>query len=136
MPRQGRTPPPQDRAMSSTRGRILVVDDEPIVRLSCSRTLCPKGYEVDMANDGFEALGRLKEQSYDIIITDLKMPDMDGIEFIGMLKRTSPGARVLMVTGFATDEVREQAEAMGARYLPKPFNPAELLGAVDELGGA
>lgn len=128
MPRQG-------RAMSSVRGRILVVDDEPIVRLSCSRTLCPKGYEVDLVTDGFEALGRLKEQAYDIIITDLKMPDMDGIEFIGMLKRTSPEAKVLMVTGFATDEAREQAEGMGARYLPKPFNPAELLSVVNELRG-
>ena len=118
--------------MSNSK-KVLVVDDESIVRLSCLRVLGPKGYEVETVNDGFEALETLKKKSYDIIITDLKMPDMDGIEFIGMLKQTSPGIRILLVTGYATDEIREQAEAMGALYLPKPFNPGELCNAIASL---
>lgn len=111
----------------------MVVDDEEIVRLSCMRTLGPKGYEVDAVPDGFKALELLKEEAFDIIITDLKMPNLDGIEFIDMLRHTSPGARILLVTGYATEDMRHQAEAMGARYLPKPFNPRELYEAVTAL---
>ena len=115
------------------KGKILVVDDEHIVRLSCIKSLRPKGYEVESVNDGFEALQQLKTNSYDIVITDLTMPDMDGIEFIGMLRRTSPEAKILLVTGFATDAIKEQAETMGAHYLAKPFKPSALCEAVEEL---
>jgi len=120
--------------MSSGK-RVLVVDDEKIVQLSCIRTLSPRGYTVEAVDDGFDALVLLKEQSFDIIITDLKMPNMDGIEFIDMLRRTAPGARILLVTGYATDDMREQAEEMGARYLAKPFKPDELCEAISELEG-
>ena len=113
--------------------KVLVVDDEDIVRISCVRTLRPKGFHISEATDGFQALSMLKKDTYDIIITDLKMPDMDGIEFIDMLKQVAPQARVLLVTGYATDEAREQAEAMGAKYLPKPFNPSELCKTIESL---
>jgi len=119
--------------MDSTARKILVVDDEEIVRLSCLRTLMPHGCEVETANDGYEALAILRDRSFDIIITDFKMPDMDGIEFIDMLRQTAPSARLLLVTGYATDEVREQAEAMGASYLAKPFSPQELCDAIEGL---
>jgi len=117
----------------SSAKRVLIVDDEEIVRLSCLRTLEPRGYEVEAVDDGFAALALLKDKTFDIIITDLKMPNMDGIEFIDMLRHTAPGARILLVTGYATDDMREQAEEMGARYLPKPFNPTELYEAVLSL---
>jgi len=113
--------------------RILVVDDEEIVRLSCIRTLKPGGYEVEAVDDAYEALSILRERHFDIIVTDFKMPDMDGVEFIDMLRRTSPSSRVLLVTGFATEEVKEQAEAMGASYLAKPFSPSELKEAIEGL---
>lgn len=119
--------------MSGQDKKVLIVDDEQIVRLCCQRTLKPRGYHVTGVTDGFEALALLKDRAYDIVITDLKMPDMDGIEFIDMLKRIAPEARILLVTGYSTEETREQAEAMGARYLPKPFSPSELCKAVDNL---
>lgn len=112
---------------------ILVVDDENIVRLSCMRTLKPKGHHVESVTDGYEALSLLREKTFDIIITDLKMPNMNGIEFIAMLRQTTPDIKVLLVTGYATDEARDQAEAMGAHYLPKPFNPEELCQAIATL---
>jgi CheY-like chemotaxis protein len=119
--------------MDNALKKVLVVDDEEIVRVSCLRTLAPQGYEVEAVRDGFEALKLLRDKPFDVIITDFKMPDMDGIEFIDMLRRTAPGARILLVTGYATDDVREQAEAMGASYLAKPFKPDELCEAIEGL---
>ena len=113
--------------------KVLVVDDESIVQVSCKRILVPKGYTVEVVNDGFEALTLLRESPFEIIITDLKMPNMDGIEFMDMLRHTSPEARILLVTGYATSDTREMAESMGARYLAKPFKPEELLEAVESL---
>jgi len=125
----------QRRATVTSAKRVLVVDDEEIVQLSCLRTLKPRGYTVEAVNDGYDALVLLKEKTFDIIITDLKMPNMDGIEFIDILSRTAPGARILLVTGYATDDMREQAEEMGAKYLAKPFKPDELCNAISELEG-
>ncbi len=111
--------------------KILVVDDEAIVRVSCKRILEPEGFPVDVASDGYEALELIKKNSYDIIITDLKMPKMDGLEVLHWIKENSPSSKVIVITGFSTPEIAEKSVSAGAiRYLEKPFTPETLLEVV------
>jgi CheY-like chemotaxis protein len=110
--------------------KLLVVDDEKIVLTCCERSLAREGFDVTLAIDAVEGLRILKDKSFDVILTDLKMQSMDGLEFITQARRLSPDARIILITGYATDDVREAALEMGASYLPKPFSPVDLLNAI------
>lgn len=106
---------------------ILVVDDEEIVRASLLDWLREDGYKVDAAADGFAAIEKFKERSWDIALVDLKMPKMDGLELLGKIKQIQPQTQVVIITAFATVNTAVQAIKMGAYdYLVKPFNPEEL----------
>lgn len=107
--------------------RILLVDDEEIVIRSCLRILADSGYQVDAQMDGAGALARIAACPYDLIILDLMMPKMDGLEVLLRVKQTHPDIKVIMVTGLAQDATAERAMRLGAfAYLPKPFDPDEL----------
>ncbi|MEK6672140.1 MAG: response regulator [Nitrospirota bacterium] len=115
--------------------RILVVDDEEIIRVSCRKCLKPEGYEVDAASNGIEGMELITRSgnSYDLILTDLKMPDMDGMEFLARVKEAQPGAKVIMITGYNTVEYAVKAIKLGAyNYIEKPFTPDFLITAVKE----
>jgi len=115
------------------KGRILVVDDEAVVCKSCQRILSPEGYEVETALSGQEALDKLSQGSFDIVITDLKMPGMDGMELLAKIKEKDPEIIVIMVTGYSTVQTAVQAMRMGALdYIPKPFTPEELIVVVEK----
>jgi len=117
--------------MDEDRISILVVDDEKIIHESCDRILREEGYEVDSAMDGREALQMLKEKRYHLVLCDIKMPGMDGVQTLEQMKRQAPYITVVMFTGFASVETARSTMKLGAcDYLPKPFNPAELLTAV------
>jgi len=108
-------------------GRILIVDDEEIVIRSCLRILVAADYEVDTSNDGLEALRKLRENNYDVLILDIKMPKMDGLEVLQRVKEAKPDIDVIMITGLHEIETAVQAMKMGAfDYLPKPFDPDEF----------
>ena len=116
-----------------SKGRILVVDDEDIVRTSCSRTLSPEGYEVSLAKNGFEGLKMASEERFDLVLTDLKMPDMDGIEVLRIIKEKWPETAVIIVTGYQTVDTAVKAIKLGAYdYIEKPFAPDSLISAVAE----
>jgi DNA-binding NtrC family response regulator len=107
--------------------RILVVDDEMIVCESCKRILEEDGYEVETALSGREAFDKMKESPFDIIITDLKMPEIDGMEVLRTFRKEYPDAIVIMITGFSTVETAVEAMKLGAfDYIPKPFTPDEV----------
>lgn len=109
-------------------GRVLVVDDEPIVVKSCERILTPEGYSVDTASNGRDAIGKLGKDSYDLVITDIKMPDMDGIELLRWIKNSKPDTGVVIITGYPSQESIKEALALKILdYLPKPFSPALLV---------
>jgi two-component system response regulator YesN len=83
--------------------RILVVDDEMIVCESCQRILEEEGaYEVEIALSGKEAFKKMKENPFDIVITDLKMPEIDGMEVLKRFRKEYPDAIIIMITGFGT----------------------------------
>jgi DNA-binding NtrC family response regulator len=98
-----------------------------IVCESCKRILEEEGYEVNAALSGREALERMKEISFDIVITDLKMPGIDGMEVLRTIRKEYPEVIVIMITGFSTVETAVEAMKLGAfDYIPKPFTPDEV----------
>jgi len=109
------------------KGRILVVDDEEIVIQSCLRILSRGGFQADAARDGLEALRAVDENGYDVLILDIKMPKMNGMEVLQRVKEAHPDIDVIMITGLHEIETAVQAMKLGAfDYLPKPFEPEEL----------
>lgn len=115
------------------RGKILVIDDEDIVRTSCNRTLTPAGFEVGLARNGFDGLRMLGEEKFDLVLTDLKMPDMDGIEVLKRIKEEWPGIEVIIITGYQTVDTAVKSIKLGAfDYIEKPFTPDSLINAVSK----
>ncbi len=116
-----------------SRGRILVIDDEDIVRTSCSRTLVPEGYEVELVKNGFDGLALLEEGQVDLVLTDLKMPEIDGIEILRRIKEKWPQIEVIIITGYQTVDTAVKAIKLGAfDYLEKPFTPDGLIASVSK----
>ena len=109
------------------RARILVVDDEEIVIKSCLRILGGGDLQVDAVQDGLAALRAIQENAYDVVILDIMMPEMDGLEVLRQVKESRPDIDVIMVTGLSQIDTAVQAMKLGAfDYLPKPFDPDEL----------
>ncbi len=107
--------------------KILVVDDEITVCKSISQAIVSEDYAVDTALSGEEALKKDEEKPYDLIITDLMMPGISGLDLLSALKERRPEALVIMVTGYPAIKTAVQSVKIGAfDYLPKPFTPAEL----------
>ena len=107
--------------------RILVVDDEEIVIRSCLRILGDGDYEVEAVQSGWEALRKIDESHYDVVILDIMMPKMDGLEVLQRVKESYPDVEVVMITGLSQIETAVRAMKLGAfDYLPKPFDPDEL----------
>jgi len=116
----------QEECMT-TNPRILVIDDELIVCESCQRILEEEGYEVETALSGEEAFKKMRENPFGIVITDLKMPGMDGMEVLKVFRREYPDTIIIMITGFSTVETAVEAMKLGAfDYIPKPFTPDEV----------
>ncbi len=115
-----------------TKTRILIIDDEDIVLKSCLRILKNEEYEIDTAYSGEEGLKLTDEKEYDIVITDLKMPGLGGMEVLASLRKNKPEVTVIIFTGYATVENARDALKNGAfDYIPKPFTNEELRTVVD-----
>jgi ATP-dependent Lon protease len=113
---------------------ILIVDDEEIARSNMEHILKKDGYTCHSANNGLEALAVLGREEIDLVITDLKMERMDGLELLQQINRISPEIPVIMVTGFATVSSAVEALKKGAaHYLGKPVNLDELRKTVKEV---
>ena len=111
--------------------RILIVDDEEIVVRSTVRVLESGGYALQTARDGAEALQKVDEAQYDVVILDVMMPNMNGLEVLRRVKEAHPDIEVIMFTGLAQIETAVNCMKLGAfDYLAKPFDPEELRLAV------
>jgi DNA-binding NtrC family response regulator len=107
--------------------RILVVDDEENTRIALTRLLNHDGYEVKTAANGLEALNSLRSSPVELIITDLNMPEMNGLAFLRELNREYPASNVIMITAFGEVESYLEALNLGAfEYLNKPLRLEEL----------
>jgi DNA-binding NtrC family response regulator len=107
--------------------RILIVDDEEIVIKSCLRILAGDEFQVESVQDGREALKKIEENPYDVVILDIMMPTIDGLEVLRRVKETHPNVDVIMITGLSQVDTAVQAMKLGAfDYISKPFEPDEL----------
>lgn len=122
------------RAVAATAGsvkmkktKVLFIDDEPIVLRSCRRIFAAADYEIDDAPSGEEGLVKAMAAEYDIVVTDLKMPGIGGMEVLEKLRADRPDTTVIVFTGYANVETARAALKAGAfDYIPKPFTPDEI----------
>ena len=109
--------------------QVLVVDDEEIARTNLEHILKKEGYQVKTAENGIKALEKIKAQEFDLILTDLKMEKMDGIQLLEAAKEIAPHAAIMMVTGYATVDSAVMALQKGAvHYLSKPIKTGRTAG--------
>jgi len=114
------------------KNKALVIDDEQIVLDSVSKILKDENYEVDVSLSGREGLNQALQEEYDIILTDIRMPDIGGMKVLRDVKRAKPSLPVVIITGYASVKSAVQAMKLGAAdYIEKPFTPDQLLKAVD-----
>ena len=107
--------------------QILILDDEPIVGKRLGPALAKMGAEVEVFENPVKALERIQEKTFDIVVTDIRMDDMDGIEILEKVKDRSAETKVIMITGYATVEVAREALGKGAfDFIAKPFKPGDL----------
>jgi excisionase family DNA binding protein len=119
------------RPVPSSRPRILVVDDEASIRDLLSKTLAMSDYDVDVAADGRTAIDRMRLSNYDLLITDVRMPGMDGLTVIREARRYKASLPVIVITGFSTESTAIEALNLGvAGYLTKPFQRRHVLSKV------
>lgn len=107
--------------------KIMVLDDEPIVCKRLKPALEKQGYEVDTFTQSSDAMERIKDINYDIIITDLKMKGVDGMQLLTEAKQRSPKTEVIVITGFATMETAKESFHKGVfDFIAKPFKLSEI----------
>ena len=115
-----------------TKGRILVVDDESNARNALAEILKEEGYSVETAADGFKGLSRFNDYGPDLVLTDLKMPGMDGVELLKKVREADANTAVVVMTAFGAVDTAVAAMRAGAQdYLTKPINTEELLLVID-----
>lgn len=113
--------------MKEDRLAILVLDDEPIVCKRLKPGLEKLGYEVDVFTKSPEAMQQIQQRHYDIVVTDLKMEGIDGMEFLEEVKRRSSKTEVIVITGFATMETAKESFQKGVfDFIAKPFKLSEI----------
>jgi DNA-binding NtrC family response regulator len=116
------------RAKTMDQARILIVDDDDIARKNLSRILQREGFEVSTAKTGSTALERLNDSAYDLVMTDLVMEDLNGLELLARIKNQYPYLEVILITGYASIPTAIEAIKKGAyHYIEKPIRPAEMV---------
>lgn len=107
--------------------QVLILDDEPIVCKRLKPALEKLGYEVESFIKSVEAMSRVEEKQFDIVITDLKMEGLDGMAFLSEVKKRSPTTEVIVITGFATMETAKESYQKGVfDFVAKPFKIGEI----------
>ena len=111
-----------------TKPRVLLVEDDASVAGSLKKELEAEGYEAVIASRGDDGLAQARDQVFDVVITDFKMPGLSGLELVGQLHSAKPELAIIMMTAFGTPETGIEAAQLGAcGYLVKPFEMAQLL---------
>ncbi len=119
--------------MTERKLRLLVIDDEEIVCKRLKGALEKEGYEVEVFEDSQAALIRYDECPFDVVISDIRMDGMDGMQVLDHIQQASSKTKVILITGYATLEIARAALAKGAfDCIAKPFKPAELRAAIEK----
>lgn len=108
----------------NAKRHVLVIDDDAVVGRSFDRVLSAKGYEVDTAMSGAEALKDIEAHNYDVVFTDIRMPGMDGLEVAEQIKARCPWTPIVVITGYGTEENEAKASVLGVSgFVRKPLTP-------------
>lgn len=108
----------------NAKRHVLVIDDDAVVGRSFDRVLSAKGYEVDTAMSGAEALKDIEAHNYDLVFTDIRMPGMDGLEVAEQIKARCPWTPIVVITGYGTEENEAKASVLGVSgFVRKPLTP-------------
>ena len=119
-----------------SKASILVVDDDKAMAESISDVLDARGYRVAVANDGFAAVALAKETSFDLVLTDIKMPGMNGVEAYKEIKKIRPGMRAIMMTAYSVEDLIKEAMQEGAyEVMHKPIVLDRLLLLIEAITG-
>ncbi len=116
--------------------RILLAEDDQVMREFLSRALAKAGYAVTAVDRGTAALPYLEQGTYHLLLTDIVMPEMDGIELAQRAAELAPQTRIMFITGFAAVTLKAGEAMPNARILSKPFHLRELVAEVDQLFAA
>ncbi len=106
---------------------VLIVDDDKLICWALERALKKNGHDVIVSPNGKNAMEALKKKDFDLVITDLRMPEIDGFEVIEEVKRCSPSTRIVLMSAFGTENAVKKATEIGAYYLEKPFEVEEFV---------
>lgn len=113
--------------------RILVVDDDEIVRLSYLRSLAGADWNVESVWDGNDALRLMEKKAFDVVLLDLRMPGVDGMEMLKTIKDKWPDTEVVIITGYPTIDTAKEAVRLGVcDYLAKPVGPGDVINAAND----
>lgn len=114
--------------------RILLAEDDDSMRAFLSKALVRAGHEVEDVDNGLDALAMISDSGYDLLLADVVMPGMDGIELARRAAKEQPGIRVMFITGFAAVALKARDQGpTGARVLSKPFHLRELVAQIDAM---
>lgn len=123
--------------MDQRRLQVMVIDDEPVVGKRLLLALEHSGYDVETFVDPKDALARFAEKPFDIVVTDVRMKDVNGIQVLERVLAVNPATKVILITAYATIEVAREAMAKGVfDFLAKPFKVTEFLDVMARAAGA
>jgi DNA-binding NtrC family response regulator len=106
---------------------LLIIDDEPLVGQRLKPALIKEGYRVEIYTDPKEAVDRLKDKNFDIVVTDIRMEELDGLQVMESVLQKSPATKVIMITGYATLDMAHESLAKGAfDFIAKPFRIGKI----------
>ena len=112
---------------------VLVIDDESVICDACELVLSEKGHAVAMSNTGMDGLNAIRQGTYDIVLLEMKLPDIDGMKILKTVQQEKPGLRIIVMTGYSSISNAVDAIKQGAdNYLAKPFTEDELIEAVEK----
>jgi CheY-like chemotaxis protein/glycine cleavage system H lipoate-binding protein len=116
------------------KGKILILDDDPVVTLSCKRILGAEGYSISTVDKGEDALNKISKEDFDLFITDIMLPDINGMEVLKETRIIKPQVDVVIITGYPKLEDAKEASKLGAQqYLEKPFTPDFMINVAKKV---
>ena len=120
--------------MGKEKRRILVLDDDPVVTLSCKRILGAEGYSISTVEKGEDALNKLAKEDFDLLISDVRLPDISGMAVLKEARIIKPQTDVVIITGYPTLEDAKESTRLGAaEYIEKPFTPDFMINVAKKV---
>ncbi len=116
------------------KAKILILDDDPVVTLSCKRILGAEGFNISTVDKGEDALNKLAKEEFDLLISDVRLPDISGMTVLKEARVMKPQTDVVIITGYPTLEDAKESTKLGAfQYIEKPFTPDFMLNVAKKL---